>query len=76
MPKDEYVMPITDMLVDTMANNGILTFMDGYSSYNRIYLAKEDIHKTAFHCPGSIGILEWVVMPFGLKMLAQPIKGQ
>ena len=59
-PKDEYVIPIANMLVDTATNNGILTFMDGYSSYNQIYLAKNDIHKIAFHFPGSIRIFEWV----------------
>ena len=64
---DEYVMPIADMLVDAATNNGKLTFIDGYSGYNQIYLAEEDIHKIAFHCPRSIRILEWVVMPFGLK---------
>ena len=67
MPKDEYVMPIANMIVDIVANNGILTFMDGYSGYNKIYLAEEDIHKTTFHCPRSIGIFEWVVMSFRLK---------
>ena len=44
-------MPITDMLVDVATNNKIITFMDGYSGYNQIYLAEEDIHKIAFHCP-------------------------
>ena len=33
-PTDKYAMPIADMLVDATANNGIVTFMDGYSSYN------------------------------------------
>ena len=60
-------MPIADMLVDTAANNGILTFIDEYSGYNQIYLAEEDIHKIAFRCPRSIRIFEWVVMPFELK---------
>ena len=67
MPKGEYVMPIAEMLVDVAANNGILTFMDGYLGYNQIYLAEEDIHTIAFHCPRSIGIFKWVVMPFRLK---------
>ena len=58
MPKDKYVMSIADMLVDTAATNGILTFTDGYSGYNQIYLAEEDIHKTVFHCLGSIGIFQ------------------
>jgi hypothetical protein len=30
-------------------------------------MAEEDIHKTAFRCPGAIGLFEWVVMTFGLK---------
>ena len=29
-PKDEYVMPITNMLIDVTSNHVILTFMDGY----------------------------------------------
>ena len=32
--KDEYVMPITDMLIDVVSNDGILMFMDGYLRYN------------------------------------------
>ena len=67
MPKDKYAMPIADMFIDAAANNGILTFMDGYSGYNQIYFAEEDIHKIAFCCPRSIGIFEWAVMPFGLN---------
>ncbi|KAK4360353.1 hypothetical protein RND71_019305 [Anisodus tanguticus] len=65
--KDEYIMLIADMLVDSAAANGVLTFMDGYSGYNQISVAEDDIHKTAFRCPGALGIYEWVVMPFGLK---------
>lgn len=30
-------------------------------------LVEEDIHKTAFRCPGHVGAFEYVVMPFGLK---------
>ncbi|XP_059671149.1 uncharacterized protein LOC132316693 [Cornus florida] len=60
-------MPIADQLVDAAAKNGILSFMDGHSSYNQIYIAEEDISKTAFRCPGSIGTFEWVVMLFSLQ---------
>ena len=60
-------MPIADMLVDAAANNGILSFTNGYSGYNQTYLAEEDVHKTAFCCPEAIDIFEWVVMPFDLK---------
>ena len=30
-------------------------------------MAKEDTSKTAFRCPGFIGLFEWIVMTFGLK---------
>ena len=32
-PKDMYVMPIGNMLVDSTANNKLLSFMDGFSRY-------------------------------------------
>ena len=41
--------------------------MDGNARYNQIFMAEEDIAKTAFKCPGAIGLFEWVVMTFGLK---------
>ena len=60
-------MPITDMLVDSTANNELLSFMDGFSCYNKILIAQEGIPKIDFRCPGSIRTFEWMVMPFGLK---------
>jgi hypothetical protein len=33
----------------------------------KIFMAIEDISKTAFRCPGHIGLFEWIVMTFGLK---------
>ncbi|XP_051153051.1 uncharacterized protein LOC127266733 [Andrographis paniculata] len=66
-PKDEYIMPIADMLVDGAAMNGSLSFMDWYSGYNEIFIADEDVAKTAFRCPEALGVYEWVVMLFGLK---------
>ncbi|CAL8162381.1 unnamed protein product [Prunus armeniaca] len=41
--------------------------MDWHFGCNQIFIAKEDVHKTAFRCPNSIGTFEYVVMPFGLK---------
>lgn len=52
-PKDEYVMPIMDLLVDVEAKYGVPTFMDGYSGHNQIFMAIEDVHKMTFHCPSS-----------------------
>ena len=66
-PKDMYVMPIVDMLVDSTANNELLSFMDGFSGYNQILIAIDDISKIASICLGSLGTFEWLVMPFGLK---------
>ena len=60
-------MPIAAMLVDSSSSHEILSFMDGYSSYNQIYIADDDVSKTTFRCPGAIGTYEWVAVPFGLK---------
>ena len=30
-------------------------------------MAEEDTSKTAFRCPGFVGLFKWVVMAFGLK---------
>ena len=66
-PKHMFVMPIAEMFVDSTANNELLSFMDGFSRYNQILIAVNDISKTAFRCPGSLGTFEWPVMPFDLK---------
>ena len=41
--------------------------MDEYSRYNQMYIAKKDVQKTAFQCPGALGKYVWKVMSFGLK---------
>ncbi|CAL8163635.1 unnamed protein product [Prunus armeniaca] len=65
--KDEYPMPMADMLVDGAAHNQMLSFMDGNAGYNQIMVVEEDIQKTAFMHPGHIGAFEYTVMPFGLR---------
>nr|CAN84115.1 hypothetical protein VITISV_023367 [Vitis vinifera] len=64
-PKDDFPLPHIDMLVDSTARHSMLSFMDGFSGYNHILMALEDMEKTSF-------ITEWStyyyrVMPFGLK---------
>ncbi|KAM1029351.1 hypothetical protein ACFX15_041095 [Malus domestica] len=66
-PKDEYPMPMADLSIDVVAKHKVLSFMDGNAGYNQIKMAPEDIHKTAFRCPGHVGAYEYLVMPFGLK---------
>jgi hypothetical protein len=72
-PMDGYPMPVADLLVDVAAGHKVITFMDGNAGYNQIFMAIEDISKTAFRCPCHIGLFEWIVMTFGLKMPVQPI---
>ena len=60
-------MPVAEMLVDSTARFKYLSMLDGYSGYNQIFIAEEDVSKTAFRCPGALGCYEWLVMPFGLK---------
>ena len=64
-PKDDFPLPHIDMLVDSTVGHSMLSFMDGFSGYNQILMALEDMEKTSF-------ITEWGtycyrVMPFGLK---------
>ena len=67
-PKDEpYPMPVAETLINAAAGHKMLSFMDGNAGYNQIYMAPEDINKTAFRVPGSVGLFEYVVMTFGLK---------
>lgn len=64
---NECAMLVVDILVDYVANYGIVTFKEDYLGYNQIFITKEDANKTTFRCLSSIGIFEWVVMPFELK---------
>jgi hypothetical protein len=66
-PKDEYPMPVADFLVNAASGHRILSFLDGNAGYNQIFMADEDVSKTAFICPGFVGLFEWIVMTFGLK---------
>jgi hypothetical protein len=66
-PMDGYPMPLADLLVDIAALHKVISFMDGNSGYNQIFMAIEDISKTAYRCPGHIGLFEWIAMTFGLN---------
>jgi hypothetical protein len=44
-PKDEYPMPIADLLVDSAACNCVLSLLDAHSGYNQVPIAEEDINK-------------------------------
>jgi hypothetical protein len=60
-------MPIVDLLIDSVSGNKVISFLDGNAGYNQIFMVKENVSKTTFHCPGFVGLFEWVVMTFSLK---------
>src|SRR6185437_14837547 len=66
-PKDEYPMPVAETLINAAAGHKMLSFRDGNTGYNQIFMALEDISKTAFRVPGAVGLFEYLVMTFGLK---------
>jgi hypothetical protein len=68
-------MPIANFLVNCTSGHKVLSSLDGNAGYNQIFMAEEDISKTAFICPGFVGLFEWIVMTFGLEMLVLLIKG-
>jgi len=66
-PKDEYPMPVAETLINAAAGHKMMSFMDGNAGYNQIFMAPEDVNKTAFRVPGAVGLFEYLVMTFGLK---------
>ena len=64
-PKDDFPLPHIDVLVDNTAQHTFFSFMDGFSGYNQIKMAEEDMEKTTFITPW--GTFCYKVMPFGLK---------
>jgi hypothetical protein len=64
-PKDNFPLPITEMVVDATTGFGTLSFMDGSSVYNQINMDPHDAFDTAF-----ITLKEnfyYTMMPFRFK---------
>ena len=64
-PKADFSLPNIDVLVDSTAGHGLLSFMDGFFGYNQVLMAPEDREKTT--CTSAWGTYYYRVMPFGLK---------
>ena len=64
-PKDDFPLPLTEILVDATVGYETLSFMDGFFGYNQIRMAPRDEEFTAFCTPK--GIYCYKVMLFGLK---------
>jgi hypothetical protein len=64
-PKDPFLLPRIDQIIDTTADCVRLSFLEAYSRYNQIKLKVEDEEKTTFIMPYSV--FYYQVMPFGLR---------
>jgi hypothetical protein len=64
-PKDPFLLPRIDQIIDSTVGCTRLSSLDAYSGYNHIKLKKEDEEKIAFITP--YGISCYQVMAFGLK---------
>jgi hypothetical protein len=64
-PKDPYPLPRIDQIVDSTASCDLLCFLDAFSNYHQIKMAKEDEEKMAFIT--LCRVYCYVCMPFGLK---------
>ncbi|XP_055830887.1 uncharacterized protein LOC129899915 [Solanum dulcamara] len=64
-PKDEFPLPILELMINAITSYKAMSFMDGSSGYNQIRMAPKDEELTAFRLPK--GIYCYKVMPFGLK---------
>ena len=60
-------MPVAETLINAATGHKMMSFMDGNAGYNQIFMAPEDVNKTAFRVPGAVGLFEYLVMTFGLK---------
>ena len=64
-PKDPFVLPRIDQIIDSSIGLALLSFLDCYSGYHQIALRKEDPSKTSFIT--LFGAYCYMTMSFGLK---------
>ena len=44
-------MPVAETLINAAAGQKMMSLMDGNAGYNQIFMASEDVNKTAFRVP-------------------------
>lgn len=64
-PKDDFPLSHIDVLVDITAQFSIFSFIDGFSGYNQIKMAPEDMENTMFITPQRT--FHCKVIPFSLE---------
>jgi hypothetical protein len=62
---DPFPTPFTDEVLYNVGGREVYSFIDGFSGYHKIRVAKEDHHKTMFSTEW--GSYQYTMMPFGLK---------
>lgn len=66
-PKDLFLPPWIDLLVDETMGCALLNTMDTFCGYHKLFMEKEDEEKTTFITP--YGVLFYLVMAFGFKKI-------
>ena len=64
-PKDEFPLPIIDVMIENTCGFERISFMDGFSGYNQIKMYPEDEKHTLFQT--SLGVFCNIVILFSLK---------
>ena len=64
-PKDEFPLPIMDVMIDNTCSFERMPFMDGFSGYNQIKMYPDNEKHTSFQ--KKLGVFCYTVMLFGLK---------
>ena len=64
-PKNPFLMPRIDQLVNATVDHPRMSFLDAFQEYHQTPLALDDQEKIAFVTP--VGNYHYKVMPFGLK---------
>ena len=68
-PKDSYLLPSIDTLVDSASGYRLLRFLDVFSGYNQIWMHPRDESKTVFIT--KLSSYYYKVMPFRLKNVGE-----
>jgi hypothetical protein len=63
-PKDNFLLPRMDQVIDSVASAAIMSLLDCFSCYHQCWIAKVDVEKTSFITP--FGTFCFVRMPEGL----------
>ncbi|KAK4391416.1 hypothetical protein Sango_1919400 [Sesamum angolense] len=75
-PKDPYLLPQIELLVDSTIGFALFSMMNAYQGYHQIFMAEEDRDMTSFITENAINCYDviWIeeckcYLPFGNRML-------